>query len=159
MYVFVCYGYSNGLGPKPCPPAASAGQFAKVAVQPGLDVFTAGILPSPAKVWDNALKPHLVFPLVSRGRAVHQNSSYLRWYLLKRDRFTDARIPAEPLYQFVVEYIHPLAALSPGVNSTVFQRDSFVRHNQVGVEFESGSETITALAGTVRAVEAEQPGR
>ena len=159
MYIFASYGHSNSFGPKPCSTTAPARQLPKVAVQPGLNVFAGGRPPSPRKVRDNPFKPQTVFSGVSCSRAVHQNFPYLRRYLLKRYRFAYAYTPAESFNKPVIENIHSLATLAPGIDSAAFQRDSFIRHNQVGVKFQNRSKAVAALAGTIRAVKAKKPRR
>jgi len=152
------YGHGNGLRPKPCTITASTGLFRKVAVQSGLNILARGVLPSPYKIRDNTFEHYAVFLFVGCRRPVHQNPSVLFRYSTKRYRFTDPHLPAEPFNQPVIKDVHSLAPLAPGINCAVFQRDTFVRHNQVGVKLQNRPQTITALTCPIRTVKAEQPG-
>ena len=49
--------------------------------------------------------------------------------------------------------------MSPGVDRSLAKRQRGIGNDQVGIKFEDGTQSVALLAGPVRGVEAEHPGR
>jgi len=152
-------GHSDGLRPQTSPGAALARLLGEVSVEASLDVVACGVLPSARQVRNHSLKREPVFVLVVFRGSVHEDPLEILGNLFVGDGLVETDLAAESLHEAIVEDVHTLAALAPGVDGPVFERNGLVRHDQVRVEFEDGAQPVAASAGAVGTVEAEQPGR
>ena len=71
MYASIADCNGDGFRPKAGASAALAGLLRKIAVQPGLDVFAGGVLPSAGEIRDDSFERETEFAPVSGLRAVH----------------------------------------------------------------------------------------
>ncbi len=128
-------------------------------MKPGFYILTAGGFPSPRKIRNHSLKskPQLIFIAFGSTKNKYILNSFR--HLLKRRGFAYPNTSAESFYHTVIINIHSLTALTPGSNCTVLQRDTFVRHDKLRIEFKYRSKSVTTFACAIRAVKTKQPGR
>ena len=157
--VFTVNRNSACLGAKTRAVTASARLFTEITVQPRLDVLARRRLPSSRKIRNHSLERHPVALRVGPCRTVHQHPLNVLRYVGKRCGLAYTDVATESFYQAVIKYIHPLAALAPGVYRPALQRDGLVRHDKVRVELQYCSQPVTFGARAVWTVEAKQPRR